>query len=74
MIISKIRIKKLKIVNPISSDLGVLRNSIFSNLIIYMNKNLDRGLKDLSIFEIGPNFHWVKSWGTKHSSLWFISR
>ena len=48
--------KEIKIVNPISSELGVLRNSIFSNLVIYMNKNLDRGFKDLSIFEIGPIF------------------
>ena len=48
--------KEIKIINPISSDLGVLRNSIFSNLIMYMSKNLDRGFKDLSIFEIGPVF------------------
>ncbi len=48
--------KEVKIVNPISSELGVLRNSIFSNLIMYMSKNLDRGFKDLSIFEIGPIF------------------
>ena len=48
--------KEIKIVNPISSELGVLRNSIFSNLVLYMGKNLDRGFKDLSIFEIGPIF------------------
>ena len=48
--------KEIKIVNPISSELSVLRNSIFSNLIMYMGKNLDRGFKDLSIFEIGPIF------------------
>ncbi len=48
--------KEIKIVNPISSELGVLRNSIFSNLIMSMSKNLDRGFKDLSIFEIGPIF------------------
>ena len=48
--------KEIKILNPISSELAVLRNSIFSNLIMYLNKNLDRGLKDLSIFEIGPIF------------------
>ena len=48
---------EIKIVNPISSELGVLRNSIFSNLIMYMNKNFDRGLKDVSIFEIGPIFN-----------------
>ncbi len=49
--------KEIKIINPISSELGVLRNSIFSNLILYINKNLDRGFKDLSIFEIGPIFN-----------------
>ena len=48
--------KEIRIVNPISSELAVLRNSIFSNLIIFINKNLDRGFKDLSIFEIGPVF------------------
>jgi phenylalanyl-tRNA synthetase beta chain len=48
--------KEIKIINPISSELGVLRNSIFSNLTMYMSKNLDRGFKDLSIFEIGPVF------------------
>ena len=48
--------KEIKIVNPISSELAVLRNSIFSNLIMYISKNLDRGFKDLSIFEIGPIF------------------
>ncbi len=48
--------REIKIVNPISTELDVLRNSIFSNLIIYMNKNLDRGFKDLSIYEIGPTF------------------
>ena len=52
----KAKNKEIKIINPISSELGVLRNSIFSNLIMYMRKNLDRGFKDLSIFEIGPIF------------------
>ena len=48
--------KEIRIVNPISSELSVLRNSIFSNLIMFISKNLDRGFKDLSIFEIGPVF------------------
>ena len=48
--------KSIEIVNPISSDLNVLRNSIFSNLIFYLAKNLDRGFKDISLFEIGPVF------------------
>ncbi len=48
--------KEIKIANPISSDLNVLRRSIFSNLIIYLKKNQDRGYIDISLFEIGPTF------------------
>ena len=48
--------KEIKIINPISSELSVLRNSIFSNLIMYISKNLDRGFRDISLFEIGPIF------------------
>ena len=48
--------KEISIYNPISSDLDVLRRSIFSNLIIHLKKNQDRGYEDLSIFEIGPTF------------------
>jgi phenylalanyl-tRNA synthetase beta chain len=47
---------EIKIFNPISSDLDVLRRSIFSNLSIYLKKNQDRGHEDLSFFEIGPIF------------------
>jgi phenylalanyl-tRNA synthetase beta chain len=53
----KSNIKNIEIINPISSDLNVLRNSIFSNLVMHIKKNLDRGIKDLSIFEIGPVFY-----------------
>src|SRR6056300_794533 len=49
-----------KIINPISADLNVLRNSIFSNLIIYLNKNINRGFKDVALFEIGPIFNGTK--------------
>ena len=48
--------KEIKILNPISSDLNVLRRSIFSNLAIYLKKNQDRGNEDLSLFEVGPTF------------------
>ncbi len=52
----KVHNREIKIVNPISSELDVLRSSIFSNLIMYIRNNLDRGFKDLAIFEIGPVF------------------
>ena len=48
--------KEISIFNPISTDLDVLRRSIFSNLAIYLKKNQDRGYEDLSLFEIGPTF------------------
>ena len=48
MIILEEQNKEIKIVNPISSELGVLRNSIFSNLIMYMSKNL---IEDLKIYQ-----------------------
>ena len=48
--------KEIAIFNPISSDLDVLRRSIFSNLAIYLKKNQDRGYEDISLFEIGPVF------------------
>ncbi len=48
--------KEIEIFNPISSDLDVLRRSIFSNLAIHLKKNQDRGYEDISLFEIGPTF------------------
>jgi phenylalanyl-tRNA synthetase beta chain len=48
--------KEIKIFNPISSDLNVLRRSIFSNLATHLKKNQDRGNEDMSLFEVGPTF------------------
>tara|TARA_B100000989_G_scaffold50939_1_gene33783 strand:+ start:342 stop:2720 length:2379 start_codon:yes stop_codon:yes gene_type:complete len=52
----KEKLDSIKILNPISSDLSVLRNSLYPNLIYYMEKNLNRGFVDQSLFEIGPIF------------------
>ncbi len=48
--------EEIPILNPISSDLDVLRRSIFSNLAIHLKNNQDRGHEDISLFEIGPVF------------------
>ena len=48
--------EKIKIINPINSDLNVLRNSLYPNLLYYMEKNINRGFGDQSLFEIGPLF------------------
>ena len=52
----KENIEEVKIVNPISSDLNVLRSSLYSNLIYYLEKNINRGFGNQSLFEIGPCF------------------
>jgi len=48
--------QEVKIINPISSDLNVLRSSLYPNLIYFLKKNIDRGFENQSLFEIGPSF------------------
>jgi len=52
----KENIPEVKIINPISSDLNVLRSSLYPNLIFFLKKNIDRGFENQSLFEIGPSF------------------
>ncbi len=51
---------QIKLSNPISSDLDVLRTSLYSNLIITAKKNIHRNFEDLMLFEIGPIFKGSK--------------
>ena len=51
---------EIKLANPISNDLNVLRSSLYSNLIISAKKNIDRNFEDLMLFEIGPVFKGKK--------------
>jgi phenylalanyl-tRNA synthetase beta chain len=46
----------IRLVNPISSDLDVMRPSILPNLIAAAGRNADRGYADISLFEVGPQF------------------
>jgi phenylalanyl-tRNA synthetase beta chain len=48
--------KSIELVNPISSDLSIMRPSIQPNLIAAIGRNADRGFNDASLFEIGPQF------------------
>jgi phenylalanyl-tRNA synthetase beta chain len=48
--------QSIKITNPISSDLDVLRSSNFVNLILQAKSNLDRSNLNLQMFEVGPVF------------------
>ena len=51
---------EIKLSNPISSNLDVLRSSLYSNLIISAKKNIHRNFEDLMLFEIGPVFKGSK--------------
>lgn len=47
---------KLRLANPISSDLDVMRPNILGNLIEAAKRNADRGFADVGLFEVGPVF------------------
>ncbi|MDD3287850.1 MAG: phenylalanine--tRNA ligase subunit beta [Alphaproteobacteria bacterium] len=47
----------LKLINPISSDLDVMRPSIIGNLLLAAKRNADRGFADVGLFEVGPTYH-----------------
>ncbi|BBK44992.1 phenylalanine--tRNA ligase beta subunit [Allostella vacuolata] len=46
----------LRLVNPISSDLDVMRPSVLPNLIAAAGRNAARGFPDGALFEIGPQY------------------
>ncbi|MCD6035765.1 MAG: phenylalanine--tRNA ligase subunit beta [Rickettsiales bacterium] len=48
--------QELTLLNPISSDLDVMRPSILPNLLDALARNAARGASDLGLFEIGPMF------------------
>jgi phenylalanyl-tRNA synthetase beta chain len=46
----------LRLVNPISADLDVMRPSVLPNLAAAAARNADRGFGDIALFEIGPHY------------------
>ena len=46
----------LRLFNPISSDLDVMRPSILANLALAAQRNSDRGVGDSALFEIGAQY------------------
>jgi phenylalanyl-tRNA synthetase beta chain len=46
----------LKLMNPIASDLDVMRPAILPNLLQACGRNEARGLKDPALFEVGPHY------------------
>ena len=54
--ILKTSYKKVLLENPISTDLSVLRTNLVGGLLNILKNNNNKGLKNISIFEIGPIF------------------
>ena len=52
----------IKIINPISQELSVMRNSLLTNLINIAKNNYYNGNQDIAMFEIGNTFHGYKPW------------
>ncbi len=48
--------ESLRLVNPISSDLDVMRPSLLPNLLAAAKRNADKGFADNALFEVGPVF------------------
>ena len=46
----------LRLANPISADLDVMRPAILPNLIAAAGRNADRGFGDVALFELGPQY------------------
>ena len=46
----------LRLINPISADLDVMRPSLLPNLIQAAGRNADRGWSDVGLFELGPAY------------------
>ena len=46
----------LRLANPISAELDVMRPSILPNLVRAAGRNAARGLSDVALFEVGPQF------------------
>jgi len=48
--------ESLKLLNPISADLDVMRPSILPNLLDAAWRNASRGISDCALYEIGPQY------------------
>lgn len=55
----------LKLLNPISSDLSVMRPKILPHLVDAVRANLARGQSEIAIFELGAIFHDTTPTGQK---------
>ena len=49
----------LRLLNPISMELNVMRQLLMPSLLLSVKKNLDKGQKDISLFEVSNCYSGV---------------
>lgn len=50
----------ISVLNPVSSETGVMRTSLFPGLLASLRWNYNRGIRSLKVFEIGRVYGWVQ--------------
>lgn len=70
--ISKVHAKRFGVVdgltlaNPLSIDLSTMRPSLLPGLLMAVGRNLDRGLSDFALFEVGQEFTAAEPGGQRN--------
>ncbi len=64
--------KGVKIVNPLSSDLGIMRQTLLFGGLENVQRNLNRKIEDIRFFEFGNCYHYnaAKADGENHMSAY----
>ena len=50
----------ISVLNPVSSETGVMRTSLLPGLLASLSWNYNRGIRSLKVFEIGKVYGWVQ--------------
>lgn len=57
------KLDALRLANPISADLDIMRPAILPNLAAAAARNADHGMPDVALFEIGPQYRGISADG-----------
>ena len=63
------KFETVKILDPMTEERNALRNSLIPSLMMVHDYNKNRGMKDISVFEIGKSFHKIDGTYGEHLSL-----
>jgi phenylalanyl-tRNA synthetase beta chain len=64
----------VQLANPISADMSTMRPSLLPGLLRNVQANVDRGTRDVALFEVGQVFAGDAAGGSDHRGLWRAPR